>query len=74
VGAGPLVGAVHQHHFLDELAVDLAAERGRVDLDVPTSAPWELITGTLIFGSGSLVSVDTAEPFLRKRGRSMPAE
>ncbi len=30
--AGPLVGQVHEHHFMKKLLVDLAAEFGRIDL------------------------------------------
>src|SRR5207237_1323413 len=33
VGAGPLVGQVHQDDFVQQLLVDLAAEVGRADFD-----------------------------------------
>src|SRR5438477_846162 len=33
MGAGSLIGQVHQHHIVQELAVDLAAEFSGVDLD-----------------------------------------
>ena len=33
VSAGPLVGQVHEDHFMQQLAIDLAAELGRIYLD-----------------------------------------
>ena len=40
--AGPLIGQVHEHDFVQQLLVDLAAQFRGIDFHVPTAWPWRL--------------------------------
>jgi hypothetical protein len=67
VRAGPLVGEVHEHHLVQQLAVDLAAELGRIDIHRADRIPLAVVDVEGKHDAAILVSAKISPPASRIR-------